>query len=238
MPHLAAEQFCLFIGICLFPCLCQLFQLIFCHMNCHILCLFQNPLQIQPHLLRRCITVFRRIGTGFQNDLPQSIPGITGHGNVLPADSSGNGILPVAVGNGFGIIREKRGPVLIQQPVKHNPQRVNIYAGTILLPFVNFRRHIHISSLPRQAAGGLFHRPGNAKVTQFIIAALRNKNIFRFDVTMDNIHLPAIFQRLAYIHSQMDNIAPAHGAFSGRIVQKRGQQFHPEYPSPPLLYVQ
>ena len=141
------------------------------------------------------------------------------------AESLGQGILPVGVGDGRRIGGQEGGAVFVEQAVQHNAQRVDVHRAAVGFALIDLRGHVGIRTLLGQAAAGLFHRAGNTEISQLEVAALRDKHVLRLYIPVDDIELLAKFQRLTHIDANLDDILPGDGMLPGVVVQ-RGQQLH------------
>ena len=127
--------------------------------------------------------------------------------------------------DGRRVSRKEGGAVLVEQPVKHDAQRINVYRAAIGLAFVDLRSHIGVGALLRQAAGGLLHGPGNSEVSQLKVPVLRDKHIFRLHIPVDDVVFLAQLQRPAHVDAQADNVLPGNRMRPGILVQRR-QKLH------------
>ena len=171
----------------------------------------QQRFQIGAHLTGGPVTLVGVKCAGSQHHIGQLRIRISGNRQGLTADPAGQGCFPVCMGN-VGRIRGQEGcPVVVQQPVKHHAQGVNIHAGAVGFFPVNLRSHVGVSALLGQTAGGLFHSTGNTEVTQLEIAGFGHEDILGLDIPVDDVVTLAQFQSLTDVDTQADHILSGHG---------------------------
>ena len=148
--------------------------------------------------MRRVVTDLDIIGTGLKNDCLQFFTTVGRRGNLLTSQTACARFFIHTCLQFCRRQRQKRHTPLVQQPVQHQAQGVNISRTAIGLVIIHFRRHVLICT-DLSTTHGLFHGFGNAKIAQLIISIIRNKNVLRFDIPVDNLMLFAQFKSCAQI---------------------------------------
>ena len=184
----------------------------------------EDGLQLLAHLARTGIAVPGAVGAGFQHNFPEPPPGVAGRRQGRAGKPLLYGVVPVLGLDRRGRGREKGEPVAVQQPVKHQPQGINVHRGVVRLPFVDLRSHIGFGARFGHAAGSV-RCPGDAEVPQLKVPHFGNENILRLDVPVDDVELLAQFQGIAQVDAQPDDVPLGNGIADDVFVQ-RGQKLH------------
>ena len=196
--------------------------------------LFQLPQQF----LGGGIAVLRIEGAGLQHDFFQFLAAMPGRRQHLAVKAPlPRALLVIRAGQGRRSRHKGRAPV-VQQPVQHQPQGIEIRSGAIVLAVIHLRRHVAEGSRPGGGAAGALHGPGHAKVSQLEAALPIHKDVLGLHVPVQHLfpvagrqgpgHIPAQAQsdsltlRLAQqldqgcqqLHFQID--VPAEAVCAGR----------------------
>ena len=185
----------------------------------------QQRFQVGTHLAGGPVTLVGIESTGSQHHLGQLRICVSGSRQGLTADPARQGSFPICMGNVGGIGRQERCPVVVQQPVQHHAQGVNIHAGAVGFFPVDLGSHVGVSALLGQTAGGLFHSTGNTEVTQLEIAGFGHEDILGLDIPVDDVVTLAQFQSLTDVDTQADHILSGHG-MGLDIAHHGSQQLH------------
>ncbi len=124
----------------------------------------------------------------------------------------------------MGRHRKKRAAPLIQKPIEHHAERVDIHPVIIALTLVHLGCHVGICSdlIGRRANGrGL----GDAEVAKLEHSVTADKYVLRLDVAVDYIVLSAQFERRAHVTAELYDIFDRHAVFAD-IVRQRLQKLH------------
>ena len=81
-------------------------------------------------------------------------------------------------------------PSSVQQPVQHQTERIYIHRRVIRLVVVDLRRHEFVGADLRSARRVL-HRSRYAEVAEFIFSVIRDEDVLRLYVTVDDAVLLA-----------------------------------------------
>ena len=151
----------------------------------------ENCLQFLSHLCRAGISLFRIERAGFQNNLAKAPFPINRQRDFLAAHAFCQRQFAAAKCNRFWCRRQKRHPVLVQQPIQNDSERVKIHTESILPAPVDLRRHVIICTFFREAGHCFLNGPGDAEVAQFEIPVVGYEDIFRLNIPVDDIILLA-----------------------------------------------
>ena len=184
-------------------------------------------LQLLPHLKRRRVSCLWVEGAGPKHYLPKPALGIHRRRRLLASHALGKGRLPLAVGDRLRRLRQEGQAVVVQQPVEHYAQRVDVHAEAVLASPVDLRSHVAVRTLLGQTGHGALNGPGNAEVPQLEIPVVGDEDILRLDVPVDDVVFLAQLQRPAHVDAQADDIPAAEGVIVG-VLKQRSEQLHPD----------
>ena len=132
-------------------------------------------------------------------------------------------LLQLRGGGHGGRQRHEGAAALVQQPVQHHAQGVDVRLVAVGLVVVDLRRHVFVGA-DLGAAAGLLHRLGDAEVPQLVVPVLGDEDVLGLDVPVDDVAVLADHQGLAHILGQ--RMACASGAGPLRHLGQRRQQLH------------
>ena len=121
--------------------------------------------------------------------------------------------------------RQERRPCPVEHGVHDYAERVDVHCLIVELSLVDFRRHVGIGSFSGKLAVRLLYCSGDPEITELVIAALRDKYVFGFYISVDYIVLFAQFQTAAKINPELDDVLYCHSVFRS-VPHQRSQEFH------------
>ena len=116
--------------------------------------------------------------------------------------------------------------VIVQQPVKHDAQRVNIHPAVIVGTAGHFRCHIIVGAFDGLAALGRRQLACNTKVAQLEKAEIIDEDVLGFDVPVDDGLLFTDLQCRAKVDTQPDDLILRQHPRALPLVE-RFEQLHP-----------
>ena len=144
-----------------------------------------------------------------------------GRGDRLARKASCAGSVLVARARRFRRQRQKRRAPVVEQPVQHQTQRIDVGLHAVGLVVVDLRRHVLVGARLRaadRALGGL----GDAEIAQLIRPVRRDEDVLRLDVPVQDVPFFAESQRAAEIRADPDDLL-VRDLFSQRPGQRREQ---------------
>ena len=170
---------------------------------------------------------------GLAHQLPQRILCAGGQGQGLARKPPGPGLLCRREGDGLRVGRVEGHPVGVQQLVHHKAEGIDVHIGGVLLAAEHLRGHVVHGACPGGRAGGSAGDAGHAEIAQLVIAGVRNKNVGGLDIPVDDVVLPAHFQRAAQVGAQADDLGPGEGLVLAQCVVDGPEQLHADEDIPP-----
>ena len=186
----------------------------------------EDGFQRLPHHGGAVVALGRVRCAGFEHDLGQTAFGV-GRGRQGRAGKPlGLGPFPAGRGDGLGVGRVKRHPVVVQQLVHHKAQRVNVHIAGVLFTPEDLRGHIVHGARTGGSAGGRAGDARHAEIAQLEVLGLRDEDVGGLDVAVDDVVPLANFQRLAQVHAQLDDLAAGEGVVLLQVAGDGGEQLH------------
>ena len=181
----------------------------------------EQSLQCLPHAFRTLEALRRIVSAGLQNDFSQTSLCMGRSRQRLPGKPPGQSLLPVCRSDGRRGGRTERHTAAIQQTVKRKPQRIDIGCMIIPATLMDFGSHIGKCA----CSAGISVSCSSRKISQLIPASPGEIDILWFDIPVDEMMLPAHFQRPADIDSGLYNISGSKSRIFP-VLRQRCQQIH------------
>ena len=182
-------------------------------------------LQRASHLCCRSVSVLAPVGTGLVDHVHEPAVNTLDCRKRFPCESSVERLLLVIVRDLRRKRRQERRPCTIEHGIHDYAERVDVYCLVVELSLVHLRCHVRISSLSGKLTVRLLYGSGNSEITELVVAALGDKDVFRFYVSVDYIVLLAQFQTAAKINAEFGDILYCHSVL-GSVFHERSQKLH------------
>ena len=180
------------------------------------------------HFLRCMPALLRIKRTGFQhNSGKRLIIAKSRRRQGFTPEPSDIGLFDFSRGNRRLCDRQKRCPITVEQTVHHQTERINIGGNIRRSAFGNFRRHITISTPDRHAHRVIVQHFGFSEIAQFIDTHIIDKDIRRFDITVNHVFAVEQFQCFTHRQTKLYHGLFGQGMFC-HILCQWCQQFHPD----------
>ena len=167
--------------------------------------------------------LLRGVGAGFQHDRFQLRTAVGRRRQGLAGETALACFLILSGQDLGGRQGHKGHPAVIEQPIQHQAQRIEVRAASVGAVVIHLGRHVFISA-DLGAAHGPFHGFGNTEITQLIIAVGGDENVLGLDVPVDDIVFFAEHQRAANVPADLQDGFLGHRA--GQRLRQGREQLH------------
>ena len=164
-----------------------------------------QALQLPQHLPGALVALLRVIGAGLQHDPLQLRAAVAGRRQQLAPQAPPAGLLLQLRRQLFRRQGQKGHAPLIEQPVQHQAQGIQVHAAAVGLLVIDLRRHVFEGAGPG-AAGGFLHGPGHAEVPKLVVPQWGDEDVLGLDVPVDDVKLGAEAQRPAQVPPDGDDL--------------------------------
>ena len=162
--------------------------------------------QFLPELGRAVETFFGIVGAGLEDQLFQ-LPGPVGRlGDLCSADPGGEGPVVIIHSQLLRIAGHEGAAAVVEILVHDQAKGIDVRRRPVGRALVDLRRHVGIGPLAGQTDPGLLNDPGDPKVAQLVCSARGNEDVLRFDIPVDDIELPAVFQGFAQVYAKLEHV--------------------------------